>query len=122
MSSELRRENGSSNSRGESAPSTNFVESLVGGFMTSDARLFQEWRDWASRRMSRTRSSTIKRARFREWLRFIRGTTFWQNGRKPWIVGALTSRKLSRHYVSKKTSSMRLTLRKKLTWRVTAAT
>src|SRR5262245_42162893 len=67
---------------GESAPSTNFVESLVGDFMTSDARLFREWHDWAFRRMSRTRFSIIKRARFREWPPFIRGTTFSLSVRK----------------------------------------
>jgi hypothetical protein len=46
--------------------------------------------------MSRIKSSTIKPAQFLESLPSISGTISYSNGRKRWIVGALTSNTLFR--------------------------
>ena len=81
----------------KSAPSTSSAGSRVGDCMICDARLFREWRDWAFPRTSPTRSSTIKRARFRGWRPCTKGTTFWLSVRKRWIVGASTSSTLCKH-------------------------
>src|SRR5262249_39345498 len=100
---------------------TNFVESLVGGFMTSDARLFQEWRDWEFRRMSRTRSSTIKRARFPAWLRYIKGMIFLLSVRKRWIGGMLTLSRLFKRSIGRRTRNLQSRLQRKMIRQLTNA-
>jgi hypothetical protein len=89
-----------------SARSISCARSLVGDCMICGAQLFREWRDWAFPRMSRTRFSTIKLARFLEWRPFIRGTTFWPIVRKRWIVGAYTLSKLSGRLRRPRTESL----------------
>src|SRR5262249_49447297 len=84
--------------------------------MTSDARLFREWHDWAFRRMSRTRFSIIKRARLREWPLFIRGTTFSLSVRKRLIDGVLM---LFKRLISQRTRTLQSRLQRKVMRQVT---
>ena len=102
-------------------PSTSCAGSLVGDYMICDARLFREWRDWAFPRMSRTRSSTIKQARFLEWPRYIRGTISSLNEKKRWIGGVLTLSGLSERLISQGTRHFQSRLQRKMIRQVTNA-
>lgn len=71
--------------------------------------------------MSPTKSSTIKRARFLEWPRYIRGTISSLNERKRWIGGVLTLSGLFERLISQRTRNFQSRLQRKMIPQVTNA-